>query len=129
MIPTESQEQIAFIQWMRCQYPQHRVIAIPNGGLRNIITAARMKREGVAKGIPDLLIPSLKLWIEMKRIKGGSVSPEQKDWMEYLASAGYFCHVCKGAQAAIDVINSYVVRGMSIKVEKINKKSVDTTIN
>lgn len=108
MIPTESQEQILFVEWMRYQHPQHLVIAIPNGGLRNIVTAARMKKEGVSAGVPDLFFPSLKVWIELKRSKGGTVSAEQKDWLAYLSGVGYFCHVCKGAQAAMDVINGYV---------------------
>jgi hypothetical protein len=32
----------------------------------------------------------------MKRTKGGSVSPEQKDWISYLASIGDFVIVAKG---------------------------------
>lgn len=110
-VPTESQEQITFIEWMLWQYPHHRVIAIPNGGLRNIVTAARMKKEGVVPGVPDLFFPSLKLWIEMKRVKGGTVSPEQKDWLAHLSSVGYICHVCKGAAAAMVVVRDHV-KGM-----------------
>lgn len=108
MIPTESQEQIAFVEWMRYQYPQHKVFAIPNGGVRNIVTATRLKKEGVCAGVPDLQIPSLRIWIEMKRVKGGTVSSEQKDWLEYLEKVGYSCFVCKGAQAAIDAIKNYI---------------------
>jgi hypothetical protein len=37
--------------------------------------------EGVSPGVPDLFIPDWLLWVEMKREKGGRVSPEQKDWI------------------------------------------------
>lgn len=104
MIPTESQEQITFIQWMRMQYPQHRVIAIPNGGVRNIVTAARLKREGCSAGVPDMFVPSLKLWIELKRVKGGSVSKEQKDWLHYLSECGYIAVVCRGCEEAMNAV-------------------------
>lgn len=108
--PTESQEQSAFVAWMRLQHPMHRVIAIPNGGLRNIITAVRMKKEGVQKGVPDLFIPSLNLWIEMKRQKGGRVAVEQSDWIEYLKFHHYKCRVCNGADEAINLIKEILNR-------------------
>jgi hypothetical protein len=63
-------------------------------------TAARLKAEGVCAGVLDLFIPAWKLWVEMKRQKGGSVSAEQKDWISYLESVGYTTLVCKGAEDA-----------------------------
>lgn len=50
----------------------------------SIRTAIKAKREGMRKGVPDLFVPKWKLWIEFKRSKGGTVSPEQKEWHEYL---------------------------------------------
>jgi len=105
---TESQEQINFVQWMRLQYPQHWVHASPNGGVRNIVTAARLKKEGVSAGFPDLFIPSLRLFIEMKRIKGGVVSAEQQEWITYLREHGYRCAVCKGFDEAKDVVRETI---------------------
>lgn len=102
-----------FVAWMRWQHPQHRVIAIPNGGLRNIVTAVRMKKEGVAKGIPDVFMPSLNLWIEFKRQKGGKLSAEQAEWIEYLTHHHYSCHVCHGADQAMRlVIKILAIRAM-----------------
>jgi len=63
-------------------------------------TAARLKVEGVCAGVPDLFIPAWRLWVEMKRQKGGVVSAEQKDWLAYLESVGYTTLVCKGAEDA-----------------------------
>lgn len=108
LIPTESQEQITLIKWMRLAHPDHRIVASANGGARNVITATRMKKEGVSAGYPDLLVPSLGLFIELKRIKGGVVSAEQKDWLEYLRGCGYRAEVCNGFDAARLVIENAI---------------------
>jgi hypothetical protein len=99
-IPTEHEEQRAFVKWFRQHCKGVRIIAIPNGGARSISTAARLKAEGVSAGVPDLFIPEWNVWIEMKRKKGGVVSPEQTDWIAYLRSIGYLVLVCKGAEVA-----------------------------
>ena len=39
--------------------------------------------------------------VEMKRRKGGRLSPEQKQWLEWLESAGTETFVAKGADEAI----------------------------
>ena len=70
-------------------------------------TAGRLKAEGVSSGVPDLFIPAWRVWVEMKRSKGGSVSAEQKDWMTYLESVNYFCIVGKGADDAKTKINNF----------------------
>jgi hypothetical protein len=96
----EHHEQTKLVQWFELQFPEVRVLAIPNGGNRNIITAKKLKAEGVRRGVPDLLIPAWGLWIEMKNTKGGRVSPEQKQWIEYLRGVGHTVFVCAGFLAA-----------------------------
>ena len=98
--PTEHIEQVTFVNWFRATYPDIRIFAIPNGGLRHAATGQKLKREGVVSGIPDLYVPALKTWVEMKRVKGGTVSKEQKDWHEYLRSIGDTVLVCKGFENA-----------------------------
>lgn len=44
------------VAWFKMQYP-HPIFAIPNGGSRNKIEAAKLKRCGVLAGVPDLFIP------------------------------------------------------------------------
>lgn len=100
-LPSEHEEQCAFISAFRKTFPGVRIIAIPNGGWRDIKTAARLKAEGVCKGVPDLFVPEWGFWIEMKRQKGGKVSDEQKDWIEYLTANGYKAVVCKGKDEAL----------------------------
>jgi hypothetical protein len=99
-VPTEHFEQRELVMWFRQNYPCVRIFAIPNGGQRSMSTAARLKVEGVCAGVPDLFIPAWRLWVEMKRQKGGVVSAEQKDWLAYLESVGYTTLVCKGAEDA-----------------------------
>ena len=72
----------------------------------------RLKMEGVRAGVPDLFLPVATggkhgLFIEMKRTKGGTISPEQKDWLAHLNEQGYRAEVCKGFEAAKAVIQDY----------------------
>lgn len=113
--PTEHDDQKALIRWADMAYPEFRgrLAAVPNGGQRNAIVAAKLKAEGVRRGFPDLmlLVPRhgfYGLFIEMKRETGGRLSPEQADWLEWLAAQGFMAVVCKGFQAAKDTITSYL---------------------
>ncbi len=107
-IPTEHEEQREFVKWFRQSFIGVRIFAIPNGGARNIATATRLKVEGVSRGVPDLYIPAWKLWVEMKRIKGGRLDPEQADWHAYLESIGDMVVVCKGAEHAQELVRAFV---------------------
>jgi hypothetical protein len=75
------------------------LFAIPNGGLRNHVTANRLKATGVKKGVPDLFLPLARsyhgLFIEMKK-KGGIVSKEQKEWQKELTKQNYRAIICRG---------------------------------
>lgn len=95
-VPSESYEQALFVQWFRRTHPRVLLHSIPNGGYRSQATAAALKVEGTVRGIPDLFIPEWKVWIEMKRIKGGVLSPDQKIIIEYLEKVGYQVIVGKG---------------------------------
>ena len=69
-------------------------------GAQRIATWSGLRREGVMRGVPDLFVPAWGLWIEMKRTKGGVVSVEQADWIEYLQGLGYAAVVCRGCDEA-----------------------------
>lgn len=107
-ILSEHEEQRELVKWFRQTFAGVRIFAIPNGGARNIATATRLKVEGVSRGVPDLYIPAWKLWVEMKRTKGGRVDPEQADWHAYLESVGDMVIVCKGADHAKELVRAYV---------------------
>ena len=104
-VPTEHEEQRELVKWFRQSFDGVRIFAIPNGGARTITTAAKLKVEGVSAGVPDLYVPEWKLWIEMKRTKGGVVDKAQKDWHDYLTAIGDRVIVCRGADEAKRMIN------------------------
>lgn len=117
VIPTESKEQIDFIQWCKRNEAEHPelwlIFAVPNGGKRNIRTAAVLKLEGVKAGVPDLFLACPRngyhgLFIEMKRIKGGKTSQEQKTWLKALSGQGYKTGVAKGFEQAKTMIKLYL---------------------
>ena len=98
---SEHIEQVNFVNWLEYNYPDEKFFAIPNGGKRLIKVASELKAEGVKRGVPDLYFPRLKLWIEMKKVKGGSLSKEQKEWRDYLTDVcgdTWFC--CNGFESA-----------------------------
>lgn len=103
------------VQWFRKTYPDVRIFSVPNGGHRHPAVAAKMKATGMASGVPDLFIPAWRLWIEMKRAKGGSLSPEQKDWIEYLEGVGYWVIVGKGAESAKQQISAFFTTNQGIQ--------------
>ena len=109
-LPTEHEEQRLLVQWFRRELPDLRIFAIANGGARSPATAGRLKAEGVSAGVPDLFVPAMNLWIEMKRQKGGSVSAEQRDWAEYLRGLGYEVIVGRGFEDAKQQVLQFVIR-------------------
>lgn len=108
--------QCAVVMWARAMIPQFPELAwlyaTPNGGVRNITVAIKLKREGVQRGVPDLFLPVPKrnfhgLFIEMKSLSG-RLAPDQARWLDALNERGYMAVVCRGSQAAIDTIKSYL---------------------
>lgn len=104
----EEHEQAVVADWL----DQRGILytAVPNGGKRNVVTAARLKRQGVKRGVPDLLIfdspPSepkmVGVAIEMKRRAGGRVTPEQREWLRALDYRDWVSLICRGADQAIE---------------------------
>ena len=117
IISTESQEQSALFEWAQLlerRTPELRLLfAIPNGGLRNKVVAAKLKAEGVKSGVPDVCLPVARnehngLFIEMKRRKDGKVSLEQAEWIRLLIEQGYKVMVCRGFDEAKKTIEEYL---------------------
>ena len=91
------------LQTAVCQYmdvalrPGLYYLAIPNKGLRDISTARKLKAEGVRAGVADLQIlmeQGRSAWIELK-IKGGSLSPVQKDFRDVCHKLGHHWAMAK----------------------------------
>lgn len=110
--PTEYQEQVTLAKYLDYKLPPNKWFHVPNGGNRNAVTGAKMKAQGTKKGVLDVWIiksppnkPEKKgLVIELKRQKGGSLSAEQKKWIQSLIHEGYEACVCCGAGEAIKLI-------------------------
>lgn len=69
----------------------------------------RNKALGVRAGFPDLviIIKNKFFCIELKREKGGVLSPFQKDWIQALEEAHIPVYVCKGFEEGKKIINKY----------------------
>lgn len=111
LTPTEDHEQEVVATYLR----RNKILffAVPNGGMRNVIVAMKLKRQGVSPGVPDLVIPVPVapyhgLFLELKRVKGSVVSPAQKEWLYQLRKNMYYAHVAYGAEDAIAIIEAYL---------------------
>jgi len=99
-VTSEHDEQVGFVIWFRSRFPGVLILAVPNGGKRHPATARKLKAEGVVPGVPDLFVPEWSLWVEMKRAKGGRLSPDQREVIAYLESIGHSVIVGHGAEDA-----------------------------
>jgi len=112
-VPTEHQEQAAFVSYLRARGIRH--FAVPNGGQRSAIAGARLKAEGVSRGVPDLHVASppasgvVALIVELKRRNGrpSDVTPEQRDWLAYFDSIGCRTKVAFGLDDARAFVESF----------------------
>ena len=106
----EHGEHVVFVNWFRATFSNIMIYAIPNGGKRSITEAKRLKAEGVVPGIPDLHIPAWRLWVEMKRTKGGRLSQEQGEVIDYLQTIGDSVIVAAGFESARAQVLEFVRR-------------------
>lgn len=113
---TEADEQKALIQWSKWQegrYPELKLLYhCPNGGTRNKLEAANLKRQGVKAGVPDLFLPVARngkygMFIEMK-VGRNKCTDNQKKWIRNLLEQGYEVKVCYSCEEAIQVIKKYL---------------------
>ncbi|AMO58134.1 VRR-NUC domain-containing protein [Endozoicomonas montiporae] len=117
-VDREGSQQKLFFDWLRFTHPDvyKHTFHIPNGGQRSGKAGAKMKREGVKRGVPDIMVALSNgqwpaLFIEFKAAKpyDSSVKPEQKEWLERLNKAGYLAVVCKGVAEAKKAITDYLM--------------------
>lgn len=93
--------------------PELRLLhAIPNGGYRNKITAAKLKAEGVKPGVPDICLPVARgryhgLYIELKT-RQGKISTKQQTWLADLKGQGFKALLCRGWTTARQAIETYL---------------------
>jgi len=122
--PTESQEGDTLVAYLHVKGLKFTHIPNETGHSQEALRrAVRMKRQGTSKGFPDYVIalPNVGiLYIELKRVRGSTTSPEQKEWIEILNQCpGAEAHIAKGAQAAITIIESLLPSPTKMPVDSM----------
>lgn len=116
--PSETKEQItlaAFLNQIKYNGRKLQWAAIPNGGKRDKRTAAILKKMGVKSGLSDILIfdspPNYPLMkgaaLELKKLKGGKVSPEQIEWLTYFENNRWVAGVAEGLDQALALLKDW----------------------
>ena len=108
--------QVACVAWFRAAYAHHGPVlfAVPNGGSRNAIEAARLKAEGVTPGVADLILLEARggyscLCIEMKTHRRGSgQSDAQKEWQQAAEWGGAKYVVCRDFASFCREVTAYL---------------------
>lgn len=94
---SEDQLQAACYQWAYNQFPAIRGVlwAVPNGGLRNRIEAAKFKATGVTAGVHDLhMFYNYRFTTFELKLKGNYMSDEQTVWAGKIARNGGTSYLC-----------------------------------
>lgn len=109
----EASLQKAVVEYIKLQYPKVRYCASLGGIRTSYSQAAMAKSTGYVKGFPDLQIcyPNEEyagLFLELKANKKCYPSKEQKEWVDYLNSVGYYAEVVKGLDHTLQVIDEYL---------------------
>lgn len=127
MAQKESQIQSNFVKSFRLIYPKLSLLlfAVPNGSSRNKLEAFRLKREGVVRGVADMLFlfPNRNyhgLCLEFKKreeylgvngkicTRRGYQSAEQQEWQKAVEEQGYKYAVVYSVAEGLDIVRDYV---------------------
>lgn len=116
-IDREGNEQAALISELRIRMPKvaDLIYHVPNGGHRLKSVAAKLKRQGVVAGIPDLVLTMARggyfgLYIEFKATppNDAAISASQHERIRKLNEQGYLAIVCRGHFDAMEAIRAYL---------------------
>jgi len=85
---------------------------INNRGQRYSLEAVRLVEVDMVKGVSYLFLPAARgeyhgLWVEMKH-GHNRVTPDQQKFITAMRRFGYKAEACWGADAAIELLKSYV---------------------
>jgi hypothetical protein len=128
-VPTEAQECKWLFDWAQTQHYQgwklsDLLVHVPNGAYHGAdrkagaVVARKLREQGLHAGAFDYILPVPKLradlrfcpglWLEMKRTRGGSVSDDQKTFMDSMLQLGWRCEIAKGWIVASKIIEDYL---------------------
>ncbi len=121
----EFEIQKAIFKWANLnlkKYPELELLNSSGNGLKlkNSLAGYRAKSAGMKRGYPDLFLPVARgnyhgLFIELKtkkndsmNVRNGSLTKEQKEWLEKLNIQGYCAKVGYGLEETIEIIEAYL---------------------
>lgn len=107
----EDKLQAECVKWFRLQYPKHTLFAIPNGGQRNAVTGALLKKTGTLAGVADLFLmyavfPYNGLFIEMK-VGKNKQTDSQVEFQSRAEGGCYKYEICRSFDEFKDCIIKY----------------------
>ena len=107
--------QVACVKWFNLSYKPAQAIlfAVPNGGSRNLLEAANLKKAGVVAGVADLILVCRAgvLFVELKTESNSSrQSPSQKEIQAMVESLGYTYIICRNVGEFISSCNDFIYR-------------------
>lgn len=114
----EFDDQCAVFHWRQMQlnvYPELKYLFSTLNGVRLPIgVAVKMKRSGMTRGVLDIWLPVRRggyagLVIELKH-GDNQPSEDQKDWIEFLLSQGFYAVATWGVDETIGEITKYLER-------------------
>ena len=102
-------------EYIDTTFPDVLWCASAGGARTSMREAKRIKAAGYKKGFPDVFVYEPRgdhhgLSIELKRPKGGRVSPDQKRWREELEGRGFMATIARGYDEAVAILNEYLAR-------------------
>lgn len=119
---SESASQTSCVRWFRTVFSRYvkHLFSIPNGAIIGghvtkkgfPVMAAILKGEGMTEGVADLMLALPRggfhgMFIEMKT-PVGSLSPDQRDFLELMASVGYAVAVFKSQNDFENDVTAYM---------------------
>lgn len=108
-IVSEEVEQRNFVQWLEIK--GYKYTSIPNSTYtKSWKQKMKNKLMGLRAGFPDMVViaEGCFMCIELKRTKGGALTPMQKDWIDAITATGIPVAVCKGAEEAIAFVKTTI---------------------
>ncbi len=108
----EHQLQCLIVKWFDLFFPNILMYAIPNGARTSMWTAKKLKKEGLRKGMTDLVIAEpvagyCGAYIETK-IPDTSPNKDQREKMRQLKDKGYFVAWYRTYQEGKAIIMGYL---------------------
>lgn len=110
---SEATLQVHCVRWFKIQFPKYalRIFHPANGGSRNPIEAANLKKQGVLPGVCDVLITIPRngyggLFCELKAGRNGLSEHQEAFIAEH--EQDYSCHVVRSLEEFQTIVNEYL---------------------